>query len=306
MRHIGVTLIVLAAGCGSEDPPGVADAPVPDAPSDAKVFDPDEGGEVRVEYVRFAGGEASARVTAFLYGDPGSTRFFRFPNTNGCTDLSSRTYWPVAQNPIGERTYLDPGKIILAGGPQILDVARHTAEGADEWDRTHPAGAWFSHFGGPAADDAATYLAEKTKLDVIFAGSANLPAQIFDDVLYMPTDFALMSPGTDDVALPAGTPQTFTWTTPASMPPPGYEVSSHVVFTGADGPAVLCIEPDDGTLTVPTSMIDVVRAKYPTGGTLVRQLSTHVIRELVDRSGRTGQRIDFIAAWGYETTFTVP
>jgi hypothetical protein len=306
MRSIEVALIALLAGCGSDTPPVVADAQPPDAPFLPWDPEPDEGGEVRVEYVRFAGGAASARVTAFLYGDPGSTRLFPFPDINGCTNLSSRTHWPVAQNPIGERTYRDPGKVILVGGPQILDVARHTAEGTDGWDRTHPAGAWFSHFGGPAADDAATYLAEKTKLDVVFSGSANLPAQIFDDVLYLPADFALMSPGTDDVALPAATPQTFTWTTPASMPPPGYEVLSHVVFTGTDGPAVLCIEPDDGTLTVPASMIDVVRAKYPTGGTLIRQISTHVIRELVDRSGRTNQRIDFIAAWGYETAFTVP
>jgi hypothetical protein len=41
MRGIEVALICLLAGCGSEDPPGIADAPVPDAPSDAKVFDPE-------------------------------------------------------------------------------------------------------------------------------------------------------------------------------------------------------------------------------------------------------------------------
>lgn len=305
MRYIGVTLIALAAGCSSEAPPVVADAP-PDTRYPPWEDELDEGGEVRVEYVRFAGGAASARVTAFLYGDPGSARYFPFPNLLGCTDVSSKMYWPTAENPLGERSYLDPGKVVVSGGPQVLDVARRAVEDKDGSGRTHRAGAWFLHFGGPAADDAATYLAAKTALDVTFTGSPAMPEQFFDDVLYMPADFALMSPGTDDLALPPDTPQTFTWTTPASDPPGGYEIQSTVMFTGANGPAVLCFEPNDGELTVPASMIDIVRAAYPTGGTLLRQVHTHVVRGLVDHSGRTGQRIDFIAAWGYETAFTVP
>jgi hypothetical protein len=291
-----------------------------DAPDDAVCFksfgapdflpcdgslDRDEGGEVRLEHVRFAGGNAATRATAFFYKNSGSVKFFPWPDLNGCTDTSRKVTWPTASNPIGERAYLDPGQVLIAGGPQVLSV-EGGALGADFGGRVHPADRWRFHFQGTTGTDGPTYVSEKTQYDVVITGSPDMPAQIFDDVIFVPADFPLTTPGVAPFPLPAATPQTFTWTPAASSSPQGYEVQAMVAFTGPDGPAVMCIEKDDGSITVPAAMIDIVRAKYPTGGTLVRQTSTHVIRELVDATGPTRKRIDFIGAWAYETAFTVP
>jgi hypothetical protein len=149
-------------------------------------------------------------------------------------------------------------------------------------------------------------MTEKTKYDVIFTGSPDMRAQIFDDVIFVPADFALLTPGVAPFPIPAATAQTFTWNVVPSSEPMGYEVQSLVAFTGPNGPAVLCVEKNDGSITVPAAMIDVARAKYPAGGTLARQTLTHVVRELVDANGPTGKRIDFLGIWCYATAFTVP
>jgi len=296
------------AGCGDDGetvkPP---DAPPIDAPNPMfKGFLADEGGEVRVEYTAFPGGNAAARVGAYFYDNPGSTRFWPFASLTGCTDTSTDKYWPTAASPIAERTYLDPGKVIIAGGPQLLSLPRRAAMTDDAVGRTHPANSLFFHFGGGSAVDAPTYLTEKTKYDVIVTGSNNMPGQVFRDVLYMPADFDLISPGLANLPIPAGTPQTFTWQTPPNNEPPGYEVGSVVAFVGANGPAVVCAEKNDGSVTVPADMINIVRATYPGGGFLSRQTLTHVVRELVDNNGPTGKRIDFITVWCYASTFSVP
>lgn len=298
-------------GCGDDTNGTTPDASSVDAAPDGpermfKGYDADEAGEVRVEYVRFAGGNAATRVTSFVFKDSGSTKFFPYPNLRGCTNVVGKMNWPLATNPAAERVYADPGKIIISGGPMNLEVARRTMMGTDPFGRTHPANSWNFHFPGGMGTDGPTYLPEKAKLDVIFTGSADMPGQIYDDVLYMPADFALTTPGVAPFPIPAGQAQTFSWTTPADSPPPGYEVMSLVAFTGPDGPAVLCIEPNDGSITVPADMIDVVRAKYPGGGTLARQTFTHVTREFVDRNGPTGRRLDFVAVWCYATGFVVP
>lgn len=298
-------------GCGDDNNSNPDAAKTPDAAPDSagpqfKGYDANEGGEVRVEYVRFAGGNAATRVTAFLFNNSGTTKYFPYPDLNGCTDVSTDVNWPTATNPIAERTYLDPGNVLLSGGPQVLAVPVRAVEGNDPFGRTHPAGKWHFHFGGGMATDGTTYLSENTKMDVAFTGSADMPAQIFDDVLFMPGDFALQTPGVTPTPIVAGTAQTFSWQVASGVPPTGYEVQSLVAFTGANGPAVLCIEPNDGSITVPAAMIDIARAKYPAGGTLARQTLTHVVRELEDRNGPTGKRIDFISVWCYATAFTVP
>jgi hypothetical protein len=299
------------AGCG-DDGNDIKKPDAPGPPIDAmspmfKGYLADEGGEVRVEFTRFGVGAGAARVGAFFYDNPGSTRFWPFVSLNGCTDTTTDKNWPTAASPMTERTYLDPGKVIIAGGPQVLSVPRLPLMAPDAVGRIHPAGNFFLHFNGPTGVDAPTYMPEKTKLDVILTGSNNMPGQVFRDVLYMPADFALTSPGPANLEIPAATPQTFTWTTPANNEPQGYEVGSVVAFTTqADGPAVICAEKNDGSITVPANMIDVVRAKFPNGGFLSRQTLTHVVRELVDNNGPTGKRIDFIASFCYLTTFSVP
>ncbi|HVK86310.1 MAG TPA: NAD(P)H-dependent oxidoreductase [Kofleriaceae bacterium] len=57
----------------------------------------------------------------------GKHKFFQFTNLAGCTDLTSGSYWPTATNPIVERTYRDPGDVLIAGGPNVLSLARQTA-----------------------------------------------------------------------------------------------------------------------------------------------------------------------------------
>ncbi len=317
VRDLSLSLGLVVAGlvgCGDDENNPTPDAKPVDAPPDGRTFkeyDADEGGEVRIEYVRFGNGNASARVSAVLYDNPGTTRFFPFLNLNGCTDVSTKMHWPTAENPVAQRTYLDPGKILISGGPQVLDVPRQTMAGVDVPHRHHPANEWFRHFGGPAANDAALYLPEKRLLDVTFTGSAEMPGQIFDDVAYMPADFQVIDPplSTTPHPLPAGQDQTFTWTTPAQDAPPGFQIASLVAFINpaADvGPLVICAEPNDGSITVPAAMIDIVRAKAPTGGTLARQTLTHVVRELVDKNGPTGKRIDILGIWCFATGFSVP
>lgn len=296
---------------GTSDARPAVDARTVDAAPDAsgpvfKGFDADEGGELRMEYVRFAGGNAGSRTTGFLWKNVGTTKFFPFPNLNGCTNSSTDMNWPTATNPIAERVYLDPGSIIISGGPQIQNIPRRTVMGTDPFGRTHPANQWFFDPATGMDTDAPLTQAEKTKYDVIFTGSADMPAQVFDDVLYHPADFQVLTPGLTPLSIPAGTPQTFTWTTPMDNPPAGYMVLSLVAFTGPLGPAVLCIEPNDGSITVPAAMIDIARATYPTGGTLARQTLTHVVRELKDNNGPTGKRIDFVSVWCYATGFMVP
>lgn len=294
---LGLTLGLLI-GCGDSV------NNTPDAASTFKGYDADEGGEVRAEYVRFADNTAGTRVVAYLYKTAGSKKFFPFVNLNGCTNMTATpTNWPMATNPIAERQYMDPGSITISGGSMPLSMPRVATQNTDFLARTHPANQAFYYFN---ATDGTKFLNPKAKHSVAFGGSADMPAQTFTDVLYMPADFMLTTPDQKPVPIPAGAPVTFNWTNPDSAPPPGYGVASLVAFTGADGPIVICVEPNDGSMTVPKEMVDVVRAKYPQGGTLARQTLTHVTRELIDKSGPTGKRIDFISVWCNATAFTVP
>jgi hypothetical protein len=297
------------------DAPRPIDAPVdtPVTPPMFKGYDADEGGEVRVEYVRFGNGTAATRVTAFLWQNVGSTKYFPYLDLDGCIDARDDTRWPFATNPVAERDYLDPGRIIISSNnpaDEVLNVPKRAAAGNDIFGRPHPENELFFYNGVPnAADgDGDRYLTEKTKFDVIFTGSNEMPGQVFDDVLYMPADFTVTSPAlsTTPFELQAGTAATFTWEVPTDNPPTGYEVMSLVGFTGSMGPVVVCVEPNDGSMTVPANLVDVVRTAYPGGGTMARQTLTHVVRELHDNNGPTGKRIDFISVWCYATPFTVP
>jgi len=323
-RFLGLTLGLSLAGivgCGDDTStpatPDAAVTPTPDAPppppdapprSVFKGSDADGAGEVRRESVRFASGPASARATNFLYSNPGTPRYHDFININGCQDTtaSMRTKWPFAMS--ADRVYADPGEVLITGGPNTLTVPTRVGSAlTDPYGRVHPDGKAQFHFGGSGGTDGPTYLTEKTAYDVTFTGSADLPGQVFEDVLYMPADFAIISPAiVDGNPLIAGQSQTYTWTTPANGQPTGVEIQSLVAYTGPNGPAVVCVEPNDGSITVPANLVDIARTAYPSGGTLARQTLTHVVRELVDDNGPTGRRIDFVAVWCYATPFTVP
>jgi hypothetical protein len=315
-------LITPLLACGDDGNPMVdarmIDARMIDAPADAtpfKKYDADEGGELRVEYVRFfnaAGTQTGtgARTTAFFWEDPGTTNYFPYVSQMGCTDTTAKMHWPLATNPIAERNYLDPGGITVLGGPMPYVIPRATAMANDPFGRSHPANEWFRDPATAVDMDGANFLTGHTRYDVVFSGSAEIgPAQVFDDVLYMPADFAITTPGLTAYALTAAD-HTFGWDVQTQTPPtaedPDYRVFSLVGFTGANGPAVVCIEPNDGSITVPAAMATVARTAYPSGGTMARQTLSHITKELVVNGTKTGRRIDFIAVWCYASAFTVP
>ncbi len=313
LRNLSMSLFLALgaiAGCGDDGNdlkrPDASEPPPDAAKPMFKNYDADEGGEVRIEYLRFGNGNAALRAGAFFYDNPGSTRFWPYMSLNGCTDTSTDMVWPTAASPIAERTYLDPGMVLVVGGPQTFSIPRRAA-GNDVLGRPHPADKWFFDPAVPTDMDGPTFLTEKTRYDVVLTGSPNMPGQIFDDVLFMPAAFDVINPplSTTPFVIPAGMPQTFTWQTPPNNEPQGYEIQSLVAFTGPNGPAVICVEPNDGSITVPANMIDIARTKYPMGGTLARQTLTHVVRELVDKNGPTGKRIDFLTIWCYATPFAL-
>ena len=290
-------------GCGGDDDPTPDAAPQPPA---FKGFEADEGGEIRIEYVHLSpsltGGAASdgLRAVAYLYKDAGSTKAFPLPNLNGCTDLTKKANWPMAVNPLAERVYMDAGDIILNDGANAWTITKQTAQDTDFLARTHPANKWYFRFD---TSGAFQYLTKegKSAFDIVFTGSDEIPPQVLHNVPWMPAAFDVMTPGMEDVTLPAGQPATFTWTNPAQTGlPAGYVVLSLVALAGpnpSDGLAVLCVEPNDGSLTVPADMVNIARAKFPTGGVLARATFTHIPRELIGKDGPTGRRLDIVSTW---------
>ena len=254
------------------------------------------------------------RSTTFAW-NPGSIKFFEFLSQDGCTDMRKdqpNRYWPTAVNPVAERDYLDLGDVVFTGGPNELVVGKNTTMWIDPAGRDHPPGTANVHFNPMGAGDAPMYLAEKTTMDVKFTGSPEVPEQTFEDVLFMPQAFEPTGPhacapggACPPIALVANTPTTFTCSTPPVTPPMSrYPVVDRV--TGADkGPAAICIEPNDGEMTMPAELVNAARAYYPTGGVFARQTLTHTVRELVDANGPTGRRIDFLTIWCYASRFTV-
>ena len=91
-----------------------------------KGFDADEGGEVRVEYIKVPSGAFGSRVTAFLYKDSGTTKFFPYLSLNGCTNMTGTNHggkWPMAQNPVGERVSVIVGVQLPVGVAVAVQVS---------------------------------------------------------------------------------------------------------------------------------------------------------------------------------------
>jgi hypothetical protein len=341
---LSLLALPLIAGCGDDGKDNV-DAPPPidsrdiDASPDAhmfKGFDADEGGEVRAEYTIFPNDARATRVTAFAYQDAGSNKFFSYVSENGCTDISTPAlkalHWPTAQNPTAERVYHDLGSVTITATDDSTTLEVPRAEAGpprDPFFRDHPAGDWFfkqfplNGMGMPGGvNDDMPYTAEKTAYDVKFGGSTDLPEQTFDGALYMPAAFSIAG-DTDHphgaIHAPADTAQTFTWTVPTDAPTNDTEILGLVAVTGSSGPAFLCIEPNDGSITVPAAMMDIARATYPTAvdpdtqvetpsGSLARQTLSHAVRELKENDGLSGKRVDIIGVWCFAGTkfFTTP
>jgi hypothetical protein len=313
MRTGAVTFALAFSGLVACDDANPIKPPVdgPGQTADAamfKGFEADEGGEVRYEYVNFPNGNAAARVTAFFYKTAGSHPRFPLLNLDGCTDTDkSKGFWPSAQNPQTERQYIDPGLVLISGGPATFTARRNAAAGKDAIGRDFPAGQATFSFGGSTANDASMFMTEKTSYSVTLTGSADLPSQTFKDAIWIPANYMITTPPFDaSYALKAHQDVTFNWTVAQQTNlPPDRQVLSVVVFTGPNGVSTICVKPDTGSITIPAALVDAVATKYPTGGVLARQTLTHVVRELVDNNGPTGRRIDMIGVWCNSAPFTV-
>lgn len=316
---VGVALV--AGACGDDvqstvdAPKPVVDAPTPmgDAP-DPINFMSDEGGEVRFEYVRFGvgtgarEGTASARVISFFEAND-DVDFHPYPTIPGCTLMVDDTKWPVAQPT--NRVYADIGQqLTLTNGTQILNVSKATVA-ADPVGRVHGVGNhyFYAPFPATGGGDAAQYITEKSSYDVLFSGSATWPAQVFPDAIFMPAAFDLISPSvTTPVVLAPATPLTITWQAnpsgqPAGVPDAWFLVGFVIPTTSF---VVACIEPmNDGSMTVPADIVDMIRTAAPSGGTMVRQSFIHQVRELTNGTTVKNRRIDMIGTWCHATGFSV-
>jgi hypothetical protein len=318
-------------------PPIDIDAPLPECDVDCA-----EGGEVRLEYLEFPTGNATAdrtRATAFFFG--GASSYHTFPSIPGCTDMTptAPTKWPLAQD--AGRTYLDVGNVIISGGPTPIQVTKRvmgqgtgtTGTGddyiaSDFLDRQYAGGTWY--FTGNSGSQALNtgqgglnnvgrlYVTDDTKYDVTITGGAAFPPTIFKDVLYMPNRYPLISPAqhasTDQpLQLTAGA-LTITYTVPTNTNlPAGSEVDTLVAFTKVNPPVILCIEEGiDGSITIPANMVDTVRTATGGGGAgdtsgnnrFLRQHVVHNTRTMPDTANR--KRIDFLSVWCYNYPFHTP
>ncbi|MBA3457786.1 MAG: hypothetical protein H0T42_32185 [Deltaproteobacteria bacterium] len=285
-----------------------------DAPPDAQEFTVDfesmEGGEVRLEYLQFPPGnvpQTRARGTAFFYKGP--SVHYPLPVIPGCTTYQENppTKWPLAQ--AANRQYLDVGQVIITGGPQQFNLAAGavtTPPTKDFLDRAYT-GPWrFSSLN----DMGRTFISDNTRYDVVLTGSAEWPAQIFEDVLYMPDAFPLISPAASvsPVPLVANTPLTITYQVPTNTQlPAGSTVDTLIAFTNGNPPVVICTEEGiDGSITIPAATVDLIRAAVPGGSRILRQHVVHNLRELTNGITHQNQRIDFLSVWCYNYPFSVP
>jgi hypothetical protein len=346
------SLSLLTVACGDDDvtpPDARVDTQVVDMPVDMATYEvnfmSNEGGEVRWEYLDFNPGFIPgtatlgydvdrARATAFFYKGPtgnSSAGVKPLPAIPGCTHYAKlppamndqHMNWPMYQDPT--RQYLDVGQVIITGGPTQMILGTGATNGVDALDRMHTT--WdFSNITGNdgmmgrnAPNIGRTYISDNTVYDVILTGSSEWPAQIFNDVLYMPDYFTLIDPpatpaGCDvntpapcAVALPArDTPLTITFTPGTNTnKPAGMEIDTLVAFVNGNPPVAICVEEGtDGSITIPGATINHVRDTGVSGSRILRQNVVHVLRELTNGTTHDNKRIDFISVWCYNYQYT--
>ncbi len=327
---LGLTGLTLVGACGDDGDNNPVDAAVqPDAPKpiDAAIdaphvfdeYDADEGGEVRVEYIQFAntGLTNASRGFAHFYKNPGTPAYHDYINIMGCNDVSGRTtatpapgaysgnLWPMVENL--DAVHADAGQSVtlISENPThpIMTLPKRSTEWRDPLTRLHPANmAYWDANTQTATESEPTNYQPATYYDVVVPGGPDIPSQIFDKGIYIPAAFALTSPGlsTTAIVLPADTDATFTWTVPTETPPAGTEVFSLLALQTSAGIAVLCVEKNDGSITVPAAMVNIARGKAgASGNSIARQVFVHQVRELEDNNGLTGRRVDLVGVWCY-------
>ena len=307
---LGCSLLV---GCG--DNGGTPDAKPIDAPPDATPelsFMDNEGGEIRLEWIsQFSptamATQTTARTTAYFYKSqtPGNHTLPAFP---GCFDMRAKDKWPLAQGTI---VPLDVGGVTIkskTGTDLVMTRDMSTPPTLDPFSRPHEL--WFKKTSNLPANDGDTFLPPNQTYDVVFAGSAEWPAQTIKDIAFMPAAWTVLAPATNVTTnLVAGTDLTLTFTpAPSSNLPPGYRINTVVAFqvtTGFAGPVVLCQEEgSDGSITVPAALVDILRSYG--GGRYVRQQLTHALFELTDGEPKPPgerKRVDVLSIYCYNTAW---
>lgn len=311
--------LALLGACG-DDSSGTPDARPIDAAPDAPPVDffSNEGGEVRFEYIYVGAitgnmGDTITRVMAF-FEKKDDVDNHMYPTIPGCTLVTDDTKWPTSQ-PMN-RQYADVGTLTLTNGTKTLVVPKSTGT-TDPVGRAHGANNWYSHSvlestPGAMLNDGPTYVSEKSSYDVKFGGSGTWPAMEYKNAIYFPADYQLVSPAYGaPVNLVAGTPYTQTWNVVDSMRPAGVPdawalIGFFELVNGQTNAIVVCVENmNDGSMTVPANMVDMIRTAAPGGGVLVRQVFHHQVRELTNGADVKGRRIDMIGVWCWASGFGV-
>lgn len=329
MRLTCFYLSLAGLACGSSNnnttgadaaPPIDGSVPTDGAVSTFKGYNADEGGEVKLEYLLTTAGNQGGRVQRFVLKNPGTPAYHPFPVIGACNNEdAAQGLFPTAQN--ADRVYADPGVVIVspsdpAATTPPMELHPNAAAGTDSVGRMHPAGMYTvadaagGPFVGGTSSSGSAYFTEKTLYDVTFTGSTDLPAQVFQKALYMPAKTTLLNPPIGSFPVPAATDQVITMTVPTDEDglPTGANVHSIAAFAGPAGLSEFCVYDTTAghSVEITAAAADIIRAKYPTGGTMARMDSAHVVQELTDFNGPTGRRVDFIAQWCNSTPFTVP
>jgi hypothetical protein len=283
-------------------------------------FNSPEGGEVRFEYMEWSkdcGDNADqpcgpdGRTTATRVVAYGMTNMepqaYPMVTIGGCTNLAVKTTWPLAQG--ANRQYADTGALTLTGGPNTIDVPDADPANPDVLGRSHDK--YQFYFG---ADDTDQFVSENTNYTVNWAGSDTMPAQTFDNAIYMPGAYTLQDPGFQaNIDIPNSGDFSMTW---------GDEGNSELAASGGTmlsliafaipgvGLTHLCVGPDTGEIVIPDATIKeaVALAGYAGTGFLLRGKLTHQLQELSDNDGPTGRRLDMLGIYCYLTgmTFVAP
>ncbi|MCP4446100.1 MAG: hypothetical protein GY811_12250 [Myxococcales bacterium] len=204
------------------------------------------------------------------------------------------------------------GDLTISGGPLDLVVSPNLsgsdAEMTDMISRLR-SGAWYQTIKAaemPAPDNVASdqFVVPDTVYSVSMEGSADYPAIIYTDNLYMPAAMTMTNP-TGDITIdrPVGgfvDPFTVTWDSGDSTNmPAGAEILSLVMLVDGTGTNIIefCVTVDDGEFVIPVEVLGEFYAEQPAGGAILIGNVPHQLGRFDNGEGANYRRIDFLGMW---------